>query len=495
MRIKRYLSQAGVSIAVCGLVAQLGLVALASPTGIERVPLQIRVVENEIQLGAETSAPSYYVEYRTPDGEWHKWNSSTRIDPQINHLWFRGVFIPEDDPTEWDPGDVDVFYSSRMYGASIEDGTSWVTIGQKDPEGSTTATLPPDLMMQALMSDPLPDGDPVADPIPEPKNNQAHATPDPGTATLYWQNQTTRATFVWHLNESGLQKSGQFMRDTAAAANWSIVGVADMNGNNIKDLIWHNHVTGYALIWYLEADGYFSHSTLIRETPSHTSWRIVAVADLTNDQRPEIIWHNQSTGYVFIWYLKEDGTYDRGAFARDYPSNLSWQIDAVADVTGDGRLEFVWHNRSTGRVVIWFLQEDGTFDRVIWARPDRASALSWRIVGAADMNGDGRAELLWHNRSTGFVVIWFMTEEGTYERGIWARPDRPSALSWQIAGMADVNNNGRLEIIWYNTHTGYTFVWFMDEDTTYDYGVFARDYPSAAAWRIQSVAHQQLMLD
>jgi hypothetical protein len=258
-----------------------------------------------------------------------------------------------------------------------------------------------------------------------------------------------------------------------------------MNGNGINDLIWHNDQTGFALIWYLAADGFFMSSQLIRDTPSSTAWRVVGVTDVTGNGRPEIVWHNRSSGHTYIWYLNADGTYNEGQFVRERESILSWQIVEIKDITGNGRAEILWHNNSSGQACVWYLNADGTYNEGRYVR-EIGSVLSWRIVGLADVTGNNRPEIIWHNQRSGFVYIWHLNADGTYQSGSFAR-ENPSALSWHIVGLADVNNNGRSEIVWHNRSTGRTVLWFLDTDGTYQSGMFARYRASATSWHIQSV--------
>jgi len=37
-----------------------------------------------------------------------------------------------------------------------------------------------------------------------------------------------------------------------------------------------------------------------------------------------------------------------------------WNLKDVADVNGDGRADLIWHHGTTGQVVVWFLNADGT---------------------------------------------------------------------------------------------------------------------------------------
>lgn len=34
--------------------------------------------------------------------------------------------------------------------------------------------------------------------------------------------------------------------------------------------------------------------------------------------------------------------------------------------------------------------------------------LSWKVVYVGDLSGDGKPDLLWRNRDTGMIAVWYM---------------------------------------------------------------------------------------
>jgi hypothetical protein len=78
-----------------------------------------------------------------------------------------------------------------------------------------------------------------------------------------------------------------------------------------------------------------------------------------------------------------------------------WHVIAVCDLTGDGYADIVWQNVSTQQVVGWSLDANGTLVGSWFIEgflPDLSSTLSWHVEGCADVNGDGRADLIWRAR-------------------------------------------------------------------------------------------------
>src|SRR5262249_57054751 len=73
------------------------------------------------------------------------------------------------------------------------------------------------------------------------------------------------------------------------------------------------------------------------------------------------------------------------------------------DFNGDNKGDILWHNTTTGQVVIWLT--DGT--NVIGGGSPGTVPIGWFIWDTGDFNGDGKRDILWQN-STGQVVVWLM---------------------------------------------------------------------------------------
>src|SRR5262245_21664404 len=66
---------------------------------------------------------------------------------------------------------------------------------------------------------------------------------------------------------------------------------------------------------------------------------------------------------------------------------------ATHDFNGDSRSDILWRNDITGEVVIWFI--NGPF--VVGGGSLGSPPNPWAILGQRDFNGDGFADILWRN--------------------------------------------------------------------------------------------------
>src|SRR5205085_866292 len=90
-------------------------------------------------------------------------------------------------------------------------------------------------------------------------------------------------------------------------------------------------------------------------------------------------------------------------------TSLAWAVVGSGDYNGDGHADLLWRNLSTGANVIWRSASSASPQAV------PAVATSWKVVGSGDYNGDGRADILWRNSSSGANAIWLSANSATVQ--------------------------------------------------------------------------------
>lgn len=237
-----------------------------------------------------------------------------------------------------------------------------------------------------------------------------------------------------------------------AYAEWGshlrIVAQNDFDGDGFGDLAWRNIDTGEVLVTLYKGGSPGPMQPIYTEP--NKSWKIVASGDLNGDNRADLIWRNLDTGMV--WGMLLNGAQIVGQGVIHYEASRNWRIVTATDFIGTGfDNQLLWANASTGDLYLHTVRWDGRLFQVtgqfIYREPNRA----WQVIGAADFDGDGRADILYRNHSTG--VFWMLLMNGTTVKAqgaIYQEPD----LDWKILALSDYDGDQRADILWRHELTG-----------------------------------------
>ncbi|MBW4507509.1 MAG: FG-GAP repeat protein [Scytonematopsis contorta HA4267-MV1] len=299
-----------------------------------------------------------------------------------------------------------------------------------------------------------------------------------GSGTLFYQNGTTdtnSATGSWSPATS-----------TPGYSNW--FNSEPNNFNNDEDYAyimgnsafssaeqgkWSDGPTVNNLGGQYGADGY------IVEYGGLTGQPILKLAGITtiNFTNPistivggsNITLRNYNSGENAIWQL--NGATLTAANLITPVTDKNWVMVASADFNGDGKDDLLWRNYNNGENAIWL--KDGnnlnSFSSAGAKFITQVADTSWKMITAADFNGDGKADILWRNSRSGENAIWFMdasvvTNDGRYVSNsqFFTNSLRFIDTNWEMVGAGNFDADNKADIVWRNKVTGENAIWLMD---------------------------------
>ena len=204
-----------------------------------------------------------------------------------------------------------------------------------------------------------------------------------------------------------------------------------------------------------------------------------------------LFWRNTSTDQISLWQM--DGTnLNAGTLLGNAPDRLNWKLVGTADLNGDGQSDFVWRNQTTDQTEVWTIKNGAYVSSAFLGNSPSIGANSpWRIVGVADFTGDGQSDFLWRNQQTDQTAIWTI-KNGAFVSGAFLgnSPSIGANSPWTIVGVADFTGDGQSDFLWRNQQTDQTFIWSI-KNGAYVSGALLGNSPSVGAnspWTIVSTA-------
>jgi hypothetical protein len=189
------------------------------------------------------------------------------------------------------------------------------------------------------------------------------------------------------------------------------------------------------------------------------TWQVRSFGDINNNNSTELVWQNTDPGFsipglVAFWSLDNNGV-PLPAGTGGAPPSFDWQIRAVADIDGNGTLDFVWYNVNTQGVAVWLRNSSGD---VIGTPFVGTAPSTWDLRGAGELTGTNN-QIVFQDAASNAIAYWTVDATGTLVGSVVVG-FAPNS-DWQTRGIADLNGPS---IVFVNTATNLVAYWNIAPD-------------------------------
>ncbi len=276
------------------------------------------------------------------------------------------------------------------------------------------------------------------------QNNNSNVDGDAYNELMFY-NVNTNSSFFVDMGAGGMGANTYF---NSSVLGWTPVGIGDMMGTGQAQVLYQNSTTG-GLVGY--GDNGLGGTGWTGYFPSlPANWTFEGVGDFTGDGFNDLMIKGPA-GNLF-YYDRDSVGVDTGWVYIGPTSNI-WDPVDIGDFDKDGFSDVLAQDRSTGTT--YFMNMDsGTFAG--WGVVTPGAGPDWQAVAAADVNGDGYDDVIFHNQTTNQIWGVDMATKN------WFAATHLST-DWTVAGTLDHDNDGYEDIIVRQTSTGYHVAIDMNE--------------------------------
>jgi hypothetical protein len=236
---------------------------------------------------------------------------------------------------------------------------------------------------------------------------------------------------------------------------WPVsIMIADVNGDHKPDLVVANGGSNGVGVLLGNGDGTFKPAVAYGSGEFYPV--SVAVADLNADGKPDIVVANECgpvecDGSVGVLLGNGDGSFRP---VKTYSSGGLYGLSvAVADVNGDGRPDLLVANGcaninlcgTKGAVAVLLGNGDGTFQAATQYLSGGSYPYSLKL---ADLNGDGKLDAVAANSFSGTVGVLLGNGDGTFQAAVsYGSGDVSGSSQISSVAVADVNGDGHPDLL------------------------------------------------
>ena len=283
--------------------------------------------------------------------------------------------------------------------------------------------------------------------------DEAHSTPDEVVLldpALREQLLASDVRFPFLGLSAGASRWIQSFVDAQVGAGVSLAGSGELGGDALRELIWIDSSgqlfvsEGAQLATADDLPGTFIEAIRLRPTE-----RFAALADFDGDGVGDWIVEDTATGDVWI---VDDESHD-AQFAHSTAEHPDLRLVGHGDFDGDGRAELLWQHTDLS---FQLGGPTGAYTSIEWALPGEDSTdppdaihASSQLLTVADLNGDGRDDLLFRG-SDGFLELALSLPDSSGLRFEWMPGPETTTDGLELVATLDFDRDGTTEIAWWS---------------------------------------------
>lgn len=174
---------------------------------------------------------------------------------------------------------------------------------------------------------------------------------------------------------------------------------------------------------------------------TYTSAR--APSDFDGNSKTDLVYRKSLATYDEIYLAYINGS--KQTISKSFNTSKLKSIVAIGDFNGDRRTDILEASTASGKLANFIYMNGNKVNKiktVVGSQPANSF-----VIGAADLNADGKDDLLLRN-SSGDFIVGLMPSNGTPNLSYTTVVEGGVPSNFAFKGVGDTNRDGKLEVFW-----------------------------------------------
>ena len=252
---------------------------------------------------------------------------------------------------------------------------------------------------------------------------------------------------------------GQGGANLTGNLDWQFAGMGDLNGDGRDDVLVRRVTDGRWYYYPMDGRRHLLDQRGGMSLTSDLAWQFAGTGDLDGDGKDDVLLRHRDDGR-WLYYPMDGRTHITGGRGlANIPRELVWQLAGIGDLNGDGNDDVLL--RHTNGTWQYFPMNGRDYLRDQRGAAFLTSNLEWQFAGIGDLNGDGKDDVLLRHVATGRWYYYPMDGRRHITSGDGGA-NIVSDLAWQMAGIGDLNGDGKDDVLLRHRDDGRWLYYPMD---------------------------------
>ena len=234
----------------------------------------------------------------------------------------------------------------------------------------------------------------------------------------------------------------------------------DFNGDNKSDIFWRHDASLENKFYLMDSNTVVTDANVSIIETATSGWEVVGNGDFNGDGKVDILWRQASTGNNNISLINGTVTGSPSGVNLSIPAlaDPKWKIAGVGDFDGDDNNDIFWHHDDGENRITFMNGTTQTSTAVVPTIPDP----NWKVTGIADLDKDGMDDIVWRHNVNRSVWLYLMNGNTISNGGGSGELVAFTSDNWDIEGVGDFDADGRGDILWRHNTNGRVWLYLMN---------------------------------